>query len=136
MKKYYIYLISVCVFFSCSGKSPFTEIKDEDLCIQVSDLPSSDTASLEYKVRIIPVKESASDQQIKQKMSFNVDSCFYRYEGTAKQYPDGVIPIANGLKNCYEYVVIFSKNGNTSANTTLTYQDRFISGKSYQLSLN
>ncbi len=135
----YLYLMCAVLFFSCSRKQPFAETKDKDLLIQVigsKGLP--DSAGLEYKVRIFQElkKEATDDKKLREKMMYQVDSVFYRMEGLEKQYAEGVTPIANGIKNCFEYLVVFP--GTKPAGThqdILIYQDKYINNKTYQLIL-
>lgn len=124
---------------SCSKKPPFAEIKDKDLIVQASVkvLTDQDTIGPEYKIRIFPVFKGSNDEKkVREKLQYNVDSCFYMMKNAGKLYPDAVIPVANGIKDCYEYLVIFPKTAYTEPEISkLIYKDKYINSKTYQLTL-
>ncbi|TKC55289.1 hypothetical protein FBD94_25205 [Pedobacter hiemivivus] len=126
----------VIFFISCSKGISITEIKDKDLLIQAScKESSSDGHDQEYKVRIFPELKSGEtiDRKITEQMSYNMDSCFYKMKGKEKQFPETVIPIANGIKNCFEYLIVFSDDAAAQETNKLQYESKYINNTTYQL---
>jgi len=124
------------MLISCSRKNPSAEIKDQELLIQAM-YQKAKNEGLEYQVRIFSLTENGKmdKKQLVEKMSYGIDSCFYIISTGIKKYPEAVIPVNSGIKNCFEYLLVFPEELNqVSEVQVLSYQDRFISGKTYQLS--
>ncbi|TCC87292.1 hypothetical protein EZ428_21560 [Pedobacter frigiditerrae] len=129
------YILIVAIFLmSCNRKESKDQLVDKDLVINALKA-SVENGALTYKVRIFHhFKGTALEgQKMNEKMAYRMDSSFYKVSEMGKQYADELIPIANGLNNCFEYMVVFY-NSNAGENN-LTYKDKYITGKTYQLSL-
>jgi hypothetical protein len=79
--------------------------------------------------------EDNQRQQLRAKMNFLSETNFYMIIGGKKIPFEGIIPIANGVKDCFEYMVILPGQEKTAHPDVIIYQDQYITGKSYQLSL-
>ena len=119
----------------------FKESKDADMAFQIMDLPndSADDNTLNYKVRIIPQKKlmETSTMHDKTSMYYDMDSCFYIIDDKhEKIYPSLVQPVANGVKDTYEYLLDFELNtGLAKQELNIIYADRYINHKSYVIKL-
>ncbi|MCZ4222505.1 hypothetical protein [Pedobacter rhodius] len=127
-----ILLLTVC---SCK-RAQKTLLKDADLTIQCIRKVDADVPEqLNFMVRLFPEKDKLADKKdLGVDMQLHMDSCFYTIQDGAKNYPLQVIPVANGVKNCFEYLLVFDNPaGGTEKYRTLTYHDKFINKKTYQL---
>lgn len=133
----YLQILMVVFFFiSCSKGISIAEIKDKDLLIQASCKNNSSAGQgREYKVRIFPELKNGEtiDRKINEQMSYNMDSCFYKMKDKEKQFPETVIPIANGVKNCFEYLIVFAENTAVEEINKLQFESKYINHTSYQL---
>jgi len=131
-----VFFIVVMFLWSCSKHSAVTEIKDDFLFIQaISKEEPSNGSEQEYKIRIFPqVKQNENiDPKLKEQMLYRADSCFYRKKGNDKIFPSTVIPIANGIKNCFEYVVVFSERINKEEINCIHFESKYLNTKNYLL---
>jgi hypothetical protein len=121
---------------ACISRVSSVELKDKDLIIQARKISKDG----DVKVRIFPNFKDVSagaSKKIRLAMQYQADSSFYLYKGGIKQYAVNVIPVTNGIKDSYEYLLIFnSEQEKSNLKDTLVYQDKYINGKSYILSLN
>lgn len=132
-------MLSVGFIFGggCRRKGDFIEMKDKDLSIQVMKMNRGEDSDMhEYRIRIVPYSIPSS-HTLQGDMWYKADSTIYLFDGTNKVYPVIMEPIANGIKNSYEYLLTFSKT--TSADEVklnLVYADRYINNRTYILDLN
>ncbi|WP_316815868.1 hypothetical protein [Pedobacter nyackensis] len=133
----YLQILAVAIFFiSCSKSVAVVEIKDKDLLIQATcQEGSSAEPDLEYKVRIYPeLKYGESvDKKVNEQMAYQIDSCFYKIRGVEKEFPETVIPIPNGIKNCFEYLIVFPGKANDKEPNELLYDSKYINATTYKL---
>ena len=83
---------------------------DKALQINLAKLPfKADTSSLSYRIRLMPIIALTADvkNSIKEKMMYNIDSCFYLYADGRVIYPQACEAINGGIPNTYEYLVSF-----------------------------
>lgn len=129
-------MLFATVFFAC-GRNPQHQFGDGDLAIQVRKAkagnPGRDDA---FQVRLFVLKttEKGERQKLNEKMEYGNDSSFYRIRSGQKQYASGITPVSTGIRNCYEYLVFFSA-GKSEEQGGFVYTDRYINGRTYQLSL-
>lgn len=117
----------------------YKEIKDKAMELELMKSPENDTTVLNYKIRIFPAKAWLENQPSNSGYNFNyrMDSCFFIKAGNVKHYPLFTQPIANGIKNCFEYMVSFqTDNGIKMKELQLMYADKYINGKTYSFELN
>jgi len=126
-------LIPLFFLMSCAKKKTMYAANYQELQLQVMGKPTAE-GSFEYNVRIFHAFKGSDAQQLKlnEKMSYRMDSAFFFNNGIEKKYADEIIPVANGIKNCFEYVVIF--NEASKKQDSLIYKDKYITGETYQLS--
>lgn len=133
----YLQILTVVLFFiSCSKPASVAEIKDKDLLIRATfKAGGSADSDQEYKVRIFPELKYGEpvDKKVNEQMAYQIDSCFYKIRGKEKQFPDAVIPVANGIKNCFEYLVVFSGKADHKAQNELHYESKYINATTYKL---
>jgi hypothetical protein len=127
-------LALVIFFISCSKSVTEVEIKDKDLLIQATCKEGS-SSDQEYKVRIFPeLKYGESvDKKINEQMAYQIDSCFYKLRGIEKEFPEAVIPVSNGIKNCFEYLIVFSGKKDDQEPNELLYESKYINATTYKL---
>jgi hypothetical protein len=130
------YLTLLLCFFGCKPKGKFTTIKDEQLMVQAISVPGD--SGLTYKVRIYPQKQWQDQKpKLTQKMQYDADSCFYLTKGNLRYYATDISPIANGMKNNFEYLVSFAAlPKNETDSVMLIYHDKHLTQKDYKLLLN
>jgi hypothetical protein len=130
--KYIFLLVMSCVLLSCSSKLG-GEISNEDFVIQVQPRTVTEVGTTEYKVRVFP--KLIASQELSTKLQYQADSCFYLNNDGKRTYPDEVIPVATGVKNCFEFVLLFAGDTSSRANEIFIFNDKYLTGKIYQLSL-
>lgn len=135
-------IILIAIITSCSveRKPAFSEIAGENYTIQVMALPmlDDDGRTSGYKVRVLPAQKISDDQgkQLQEKLWYQIDSCFYITQGSAHIKPELVQPIATGVVNCYEFMLVFeglSVHGDNEV--TLVFDDRHITKEKYLIKL-
>ena len=133
----YLQILMASVFFlSCAKNVAVVEIKDKDLLIRATYQQGSSAApDQEYKVRVFPELKYGEkvDQKVNEQMAYQIDSCFYRIRGKEKEFPDAVIPVSNGIKNCFEYLVVFSGTTSAQAPNELLYAPKYMNATTYKL---
>lgn len=125
------YLIVLAILFTCCReKNISAEMMDKEILIQGMWQKQSE----QVKIRIFPkmISRIDDDKKINEQMMFGIDSCFTKVIAGKRVYPIGVIPISNGVKNCYEYLLTFPKQEEDGEFEVL-YQDKFINKKVYKL---
>lgn len=127
-------LFILVVFLVACTKVKFAQVKESDLSVQVNATKKTDNK--EYQIRIFYEFKGneAKNKWFIQQMQYRMDSCFYLLNGDTKEYPESVVPVANGIKNCFEYVATFGYGSNASQDE-LYYTAKYINDKTYQLSL-
>ncbi|WP_443938767.1 hypothetical protein [Pedobacter sp. MW01-1-1] len=139
MRNKIILILGILALSACKRKLATVKLQDKDLIIQVRQEDAvDDTTKIAYQVRIFnQMKLAEQDSRyLTEKMEYDQDSSFYKKKGLNKVFPVGVIPIANGIKNCYEYVVLFDKSEMRNAVGAFIFDAKEINGKNYQLSIN
>lgn len=113
---------------------------DKTLQISIAKLPFKvDTSTLSYRIRLMPTAQATvtENAKIKEKMLYNMDSCFYLYAGGRVIYPQACESINGGIPNTYEYLVSFDMQpAIKKQKIELTYQDKYINHQKYILPLN
>lgn len=115
------------------------EYSDEDILIQVMKNNNShqDTTELEYRIRIFPVKKMQSLPVLSDVKWLRMDSCFYLQSGNSIYQPAFIEPVANGINNSHEYLLVFKiQSEMTRQNLDLVYIDKYSNNKKRFLSLN
>ncbi|QNR87024.1 hypothetical protein H9N25_11880 [Pedobacter riviphilus] len=136
MRKIYFIVLFMLALSACKRKTTSVKQQDKDLMIQVKQEDAvDDSTKIAYQVRIFN-QMKLSDQGAKkiiEVMAYGQDSSFYKLKGLEKIYPVGVVPVANGIKNCFEYVVLFDKVEIAETVGTFVFSAKNINGKTYQL---
>jgi hypothetical protein len=130
-----IILISL---FACRSKRPSAQKGDKELTIQATKIEADQESGEEYRVRIFTGNkmDNAAGKKVNESMQMGADSLFFRISNGLKEYPQAVIPVAASIKHSYEYILIFSgTHAENQDNEKLIYQDKYINGKTYELSL-
>jgi hypothetical protein len=113
---------------------------DKTLQISVAKLPfKADSSSLSYRIRLMPtaLANAAQSTKIKEKLLYNMDSCFYLYADGRVIYPQACEAINGGIPNTFEYLVSFDMlPAIKNKKIELTYQDKYINQQKYILPLN
>ena len=147
MKKIAIMVLTLAVM-SCKGRTEkwfngladYKEVTSSSMQIEVLKMDTQrDTSLLNYKLRIYLDRSWVDKNQPNQtnEMNYQADSCFYILAGGVKCRPAFVQPVANGIKNCYEYLISFNADKQLKMKSlNLVYADKYIDGKTYTLDLN
>ena len=128
---------------SCTpGKRPgIGEVKDENYRIQVSlmEIPKRNDSSCRYKIRIWPGQKVLEEGgiNIRETLWYRTDSCFSVVHDDLIIEPALVQPIANGLGNCYEYMLVFDGLPvlRDNENIAVVFHDRHITKQKYLIEL-
>ncbi|MES2112412.1 MAG: hypothetical protein V4577_26885, partial [Bacteroidota bacterium] len=146
MRKYAIAILLLAIaacktpqqkwFDSLTG---YKEIKGKSLVIQLMRIQEKkDTTTLNYKLRIYPVKEwmeQASADDLNH-LNYQMDSCFTLKAGAVKRAPAFVQSVASGIKGGFEYLVSFELDSTVKMKALqLTFADRYIGGLAYNFDL-
>jgi len=132
-------IISILVLTTgCKSNNSIKDIKQQGLMLQVRVLLSepNDANTISYAARLIPDKGLISDNAVKTKLAYQMDSTFYIQSGKGRIYANLVQPVANGVAGTYEYLVSFDRPGGNSMKGKLIYQDKYINHQKYQITLN
>lgn len=101
---------------------------------------TDDTTELSYKVRIYPSKSWLANNHSTESTGnfyYRMDSAFTMKYGSQTMRPQLVQPVANGLSNCFEYLISMEITpGIKMKHISILYQDKFIDGKQYTMDLN
>lgn len=130
-----ILLISL---FACRSKRPSAQNGDKELTIQATKIEADKESGEEYRVRIFSSDkmDNAAEKKINEGMQMGADSLFSRISNGLKEYPKAVIPVGSSIKHSYEYILIFSgTHADDQDNEKLIYKDKYMNGKTYELSL-
>jgi hypothetical protein len=136
-------LLSILIFITACNltkKPAFREITDDNYTIQVMPLQKNENGSTGYKVRISP-KERVLDEagkQLQDILWYKTDSCFYMTKDNADIQPELVQPVASGIANCYEYMVLFNDEIPSLSNGAyleFVFNDRHITREKYIIRL-
>ncbi|MHB8205938.1 hypothetical protein [Mucilaginibacter sp.] len=141
-------LFGLVILACCSCKTPtqkwlgnlsaFQRAGDDQLTVEALKTRTKDTTGLTYNVRIYPSKQwlDSKTEQGGVQFNYGMDSCFYLNAGGIDYKPAMVQPIANGLTNCFEYLVSFDLTpAMETKEADLIYQDKYINRKRYTLQL-
>jgi hypothetical protein len=121
------------------GLSPFSKQGDTTETVELLKLKAADTSSLNYSVRIYPSKQWLVEKKDKRsiEMNYEMDSCFYIRNSGKTFRPVMIQPIANGLADCFEYMVSFDLEPSMEGpKPVLFYRDKFITKNLYSFQLN
>lgn len=127
--------MAVLLFMGCS-KNRGGQNGDDQITLQVQQVKEKNAEDLAFRIRVfahLPA-DFKDRKQLNEKMEYGIDSCFFRLNRGKQELPSGVIPVANGIKDCFEYVLLFSGSV-ADKNEQLVYRDKYISGKTYQVIL-
>jgi hypothetical protein len=132
----------MALVISCktSDRNKYREVKGEDYLIQVMPLQmNGDNAEATgYKVRILPQEKLLNNRsgQLKQSLWYGADSCFYLTTGKKDIQPELVQAVANGITNCFEYMVVFNSGGfEEGERMSLVFNDRHITHEKHFIEL-
>ena len=124
---------------SCkSRKAEFNEVKDDSLTVQVLKIRNADEeGTIDLRVRIFPAHGLAEKSgKSTEEMWYATDSCFVLSTGGKELIPVMQQPVANGMKNSFEYLLLFEgAEVLDSRDMKLVYRDRHFTGKTYTMSL-
>lgn len=136
-----IVLITIIASCTVDKKLGVSEIAGENYTIQVMPLPmhgDDDGRTSGYKVRILPTQKISDEygKQLQEKLWYQTDSCFYITERSTPIKPALVQPVATGVVNCYEFMLVF-EGLSASANDerTLVFNDPNITREKYAIKL-
>ena len=135
--RYIIMGILLISLLACRSKRPSAQKGDKELTIQATKV-KADNSGEEYRVRIFSIDkmDNAIVKKINEGMRMDTDSLFSRISNGLKEYPQIVIPVAASIKNCYEYILIFNEAPAYNQDSqVLIYQDKYINGKTYEMTL-
>jgi len=138
INRLFLGLVLTSTLGSCGYRSPFLEIKDQDMTIQAMQLKDQNgETDLSYKVRLTLNDKNINSQSSTKNndLLYRMDSCFYATENGKKTYPIMVQYVANGVKNSYEYLVQFERNKQSTDSITIVYDDHYLNKKTYTLRL-
>jgi hypothetical protein len=138
-----IWCITGCKTPTESWLDSLSEFKQVDgkLCsMQIMKMDvKKDTTVLNYKVRIYPSKKwmSENEAQGMDLFSYRMDSCFYLQTGKLQRKPLFVMPVANGVKGSFEYLLSFGLDNSIKMRPLqLVYVDKYIDMDICTLDLN
>jgi hypothetical protein len=134
----------LCLFAGVNGchsqQNQSLQVKDSAMTIQVMRLQNdpSDDQVYTYKARLTPQKMllAEKNQDVKNALFYQMDSCFYLESGAKKVYASLVQPVANGISGSFEYLLQFEKANNSDNNLSFIYQDKYFNHKKYSLKLS
>ncbi|WP_183574647.1 hypothetical protein HDF18_01215 [Mucilaginibacter sp. X5P1] len=136
-------VLSICLLtmlLAChKNRNAVTQIKDSGMLLEITRLKNGqgDPGTLDYAVRLIPDKKllADKDKSFRNSLWYSMDSCFYLVKGQRKIYSAIVQPIANGVAGTFEYMLSFNEEDLRAGNWSLTYDDRYLNHKKYNLSV-
>lgn len=135
-------IILLTIMASCTAerKPAFSEIAGENYTIQVMSLPmhDDDSGTSGYKVRVFPRRKLLDDQakELQESLWYQTDSCFYITQGSSSIKPELIQPIATGVANCYEFMLVFDGVSSFGDHElTLVFDDRHVTKEKYQIKL-
>lgn len=139
--KYFMHVFIALVCLASCGKNPkVVELKQAGLVVKLTKLPEDapDNSTISYAVRLIPDKSllANTDQITKTALQYRMDSCFYVINNHHKVYANIVQPIADGVADSFEYLLTFNLDNLKMGNWKLTYRDRYLNHRQYQLQLS
>jgi hypothetical protein len=141
-------LFILLVILSCSCKSPaerwldrlpdYKQVHSKELSLQLLKMKiAGDTSAFYYRVRITPSANNKTLSGDQVNFYYAMDSCFYLKAGEQVFKPSIVQAVPNGIKGCFEYLLSFNiSKPMLFTPVNLVYQDKFIDGKVYSISLN
>jgi hypothetical protein len=124
------------------GLEEFKEIKSGTLSLQALRMKSAanDTTELNYKVRIYPSRSWLANNRSAastRDFYYRMDSAFTLKYGSQTMRPQLVQPVANGLSNCFEYLISIEITPEIKMkHISILYRDKFIDGRQYTMDLN
>jgi len=129
-------IITISISMAGCANSPHSTTGDDVLTIQ-SHLKKKERGSLAFAVRIFSHRKNdeKKEKQLNEQMGYGIDSCFYRIYKGKREFPTGILPVASGIRNCYEYILLFDDFDGNIKQEQLVYRDRYISGKAYNMIL-
>lgn len=138
MKKF---LFGTCLILemACKSGDSFIEVKDEKLTIQLTKLQNEeDVTESSYRLRILPDRSLYNDvEAFRHLMWYSLDSTVYIEGKNGKTYPDMIQPVSNGIKDSFEYLLVFNDEKNSAnAISRLIYDDKYFTKKAYILDLD
>jgi len=134
-------IILVTIITACTtGKNyGLSQIEGENYTVHVMKLQGANNGTSGYKVRVLPTQKILDEQgkQLQEALWYQIDSCFYITKDDAIIKPDLVQPIANGVVNCYEYMLVFNDVPALVGNGEMTFvfNDRHITREKYLIRL-
>jgi len=131
-------MMVMVLLISCKPKPQLMQAGDQELTIKLMKLKDKADPgnTLSYQARLIPGKKKneTGTNETKQDLLYRMDSTFYIIEHHKKIYASLVQPVANGLKDSYEYLLQFESDSMLDdQQIEMIYQDKYISKRTYRL---
>lgn len=140
MKNSRAFIWILVIIVSCSSGKGFWELSDGDMRLQLMDMDSGPEGveTQSFRFRIYPGKAISDrmDAEARSAMWYKMDSSVYLLTGAGKIYPIAIEPVSNGVKNSFEYLILFENTVAKVKDLSLVYQDNYLTRKSYSFILN
>lgn len=123
--------------YACKDRD-FKEISNGDVRIQLTRLKGANqNDGSGFKFRLLPSRSFAAAHQLRtENFWYHMDSCFYTEKDGVKTYVAMVQPIANGVKDNFEYLLQFDPEmAAASDSVRLVYYDKYITRQHYTFNI-
>jgi hypothetical protein len=146
MKRIFGFLALLCTL-SChtptqkwlDGMTEFGESKSPGVLIRAIKIKpeSGDSTELTYKIRVYPSNAENAKSALTEHFYYHADSLFYFRCGKAVVTPRSVQPIANGLTDCFEYLVSVEITSAIKLHKlSLVFHDQMVDDRDHIIQLN
>jgi len=142
MKIYSIFIVfslGITVISACrQNKDVIKQIKVQGLTLMVMKTPGGpeDADEMTYSARLIPDKGLIENKNaVVTAMQYKMDSCFYLQQGKERIYASLTQPIANGVKDSFEYLLSFERQGIKNNKWDFVYLDKYLNHKIYKIAI-
>jgi len=116
----------------------FKEINNGDVHIQVTRLKGAiQNEGSGFKFRLLPSRNFTATHRLStENLWYHMDSCFYTEKDGVKTYVAMVQPIANGVKDNFEYLLQFDPAVTATRDSVrLVYYDKYITRQHYTFNI-
>jgi hypothetical protein len=124
-----------------SNLADYRELHAKSMVLKIMKVTSgtSDTTTLNYKVRVFPARQWLETRTPEQKtgLFYDMDSCFAIQTMKASVTASFVQPVNSGVANCFEYLVSFPVDHSIrQKELSLVYRDKYIDQKQHKIDLS